>query len=142
MTEINSENVMGNLSFNLPFSSVHVCEIPLRMPSLNTYINECRKNKYAGAKLKAEIEKEMEPYIRSIPHYDKPVRISFIWYEENKRRDLDGIAFGKKFILDAMVKYGVLTDDSRKYVTGFTDSFEYAKESKVVLMILEVDDET
>lgn len=27
-------------------------EIPLRLPSLNYYINECRKNRYAGANMK------------------------------------------------------------------------------------------
>jgi len=34
-----------------------------------------------------------------------------------------------------------LEDDNRKYVCGFTDSFYYGKEWKVVLEIEEVDNE-
>lgn len=119
---------------------IYKTTIPLRMPSLNTYINECRKNRYAGATLKADVEKDIALFLRRLPNFKKPVRINFTWIEPNKKRDLDGIAFGKKFILDAMVKVGVLTDDSRKYVTGFTDSFKYAKYAEVILEIEEVDE--
>ena len=31
-------------------------EIPFRLPSLNQYINECRKNRYAGASMKKNVE--------------------------------------------------------------------------------------
>ena len=31
-------------------------EIPFRLPSLNQYINECRRNRYAGAKMKKDVE--------------------------------------------------------------------------------------
>lgn len=113
--------------------------IEMKLPSCNTYINECRRNKYAAAKMKADIEEEIGWYLRDLPRYERPVKIAFHWIEENKRRDLDGIAFGKKFILDAMVKCGILTDDNRKCVTSFTDTFDYAKEAKVILEIEEVE---
>jgi hypothetical protein len=35
---------------------------------------------------------------------------------------------------------GKLPDDSRKYVEGFSDRFEYGKEDKVILYITEVDE--
>ena len=110
-------------------------EIPLKLPSCNDYINECRKNRYAGAKMKAEIEESIGWYLMKLPKFEKPVKINFKWIEGNKRRDLDGICFGKKFILDALVKSGKLTDDNRNYVYAFTDTFEYAKETKVILTI-------
>ena len=113
-------------------------EIPMKLPSCNTYINECRKNKYAAAKMKADIEDEIGWYFRDLPKFEKPVKIHFHWVEDNKRRDLDGICFGKKFILDAMVKSGVLKDDNRKCVTAFTDTFGYEKEARVILEIEEV----
>lgn len=113
-------------------------EIPMRLPSLNQYIFECRKNKYAGANMKKQIEKDLAWYINKLPRYDKPIQIHFHWIEENKRRDLDNICFAKKFILDALVKAGKLKDDNRNCVGGFTDTFEYAKESKVILEIKEV----
>lgn len=34
------------------------CEIELKLPSLNEYINACRKNRYAGASMKTKIEND------------------------------------------------------------------------------------
>ena len=113
-------------------------EIPFRLPSLNQYINECRKNRYAGAKMKKDVDADIGWYINTLPKYQKPIKIHFHWIEENKRRDFDNICFAKKFILDSMVKAGKLKDDNRNYVVGLEDSFEYAKESKVILEIEEV----
>lgn len=114
------------------------CKIPLKLPSCNDYINECRKNRYAGAKMKSDVEEQIGIYISSLPRFERPVKIAFKWTEGNKRRDLDGICFAKKFILDALVKYGVLSDDNRKCVTSFTDSFSYGKETYVDIEIEEV----
>jgi len=113
-------------------------EIPMKLPSLNQYINECRKNKYAGANMKAKIERDLALYINTLPTYKNPVKIHFHWVEGNKRRDLDNVCFAKKFILDSMVKCGKLKDDNRNCVTGFIDTFDYGKETKVILDIEEV----
>ena len=112
-------------------------EILYKFPSLNEYVNECRKNKFAGAKMKAKIESDIAYYINMLPTYKKSITIHFHWVEENKRRDLDNICFAKKFILDCMVKCGKLKDDNRKCVVGFTDTFSYGKTSKVILDIKE-----
>lgn len=128
------EKISSELSEKVTFE----VEIPLKLPSCNDYILECRRNKYAGAKMKREIEEQICWYIKKLPRFEHPVTINFHWIEGNKRRDLDGICFGKKFILDAMVKAGVLSDDNRKIVTAFTDTFEYAKETKVIIRITEV----
>lgn len=113
-------------------------EIPMKFPSLNQYINECRKNKFAGNKMKQEIENDIMYFINRLPQFKKPIQIHFHWIEGNKKRDLDNICFAKKFILDAMVKAGKLKDDNRKCVSGFIDTFEYGKETKVILKIKEV----
>ena len=117
------------------------CEIPLKLPSLNEYINECRKNKYAGGKMKKEVENDISIFIQRLPQFEKPIKINFTWIEGNKRRDLDNVAFAKKFILDALVKNGKLKDDNRRCVTAFTDTFEYSDDWKVILEIEEIDDE-
>lgn len=114
-------------------------EIPFKLPSCNDYINACRYNRYYSAKMKKDTEEQIGIYIRKLPNFDKPVKIKFHWIEGNKKRDLDGICFAKKFILDSLVKAGKLKNDNRKYVAGFTDTFEYAKESKVILEITEED---
>lgn len=112
-------------------------EIPMKLPSLNQYINECRKNRYAGANMKRKIEEELSWYINTMPQYKNPIKIHFHWIEGNKKRDLDNVCFAKKFILDCMVKTGKLKDDNRNYVVGFTDTFEYGNETKVILTIEE-----
>ena len=64
--------------------------------------------------------------------------ITFNWIESNRKRDLDNVAFAKKFILDALVKCGKMKDDNRNYVLGFVDEFFYSNETKVILKIEEV----
>ena len=117
---------------------VYRIEIPYRFMSFNQYINECRKNKYSGARAKKKIQNDIGWYIRQLPVFDKPIKIHFHWIEENKRRDLDNVFYAKKFILDSMVECGRLQDDNRKFVQGFTDSIAYDKESKVILTIKEI----
>lgn len=78
-------------------------EIPMKMPSLNDYTKACRRNKYAGAALKKKTEKQIRPYIKDIPVIEGRVIVSFLWVENNQKRDPDNIAFAKKFILDALV---------------------------------------
>lgn len=111
--------------------------IPLRLPGLNEYTRANRTSKYEGAKIKAHYERAIGVYLRKArcPKLRPPVTIDFLWIEENRRRDLDNIAFAKKFILDALVSCGYLEDDNRKVVTAFRDSFAYAKESAVILTI-------
>ena len=62
----------------------------------------------------------------------------FEWHERTKKRDADNIASAKKFILDALVKNGVLEDDSRKYVKGFYDVIVDDKSDFVVVELVEI----
>jgi Holliday junction resolvase RusA-like endonuclease len=117
-----------------------ICEIPMKLPSLNEYINVCRSNPYQASKFKRDIESDIGVFIRRLPRFERPVKIHFHWIEGNKRRDLDNVCYAKKHILDALVKFGKLKDDSRRYVTAFKDTFEYAKEAKVIITIEEVDE--
>ena len=96
-----------------------------RLPSLNYYVNSCRTNRFAAAKMKKECEELITHYIKNsvMETYKEPVTIRFSWYEKNTRRDKDNIAFGKKFILDALQKTGVLENDNWHCVTGFVDEF-------------------
>ena len=116
-------------------------EIDKRLIGLNEYTRQNRTNKYVGATAKKQEQAYIIWCIREQLgniKIDKPVIGHFTWIEENKRRDLDNICFAKKFILDALVESGVLKDDNRKIVTNFTDSFEYADKSKVVVELEEI----
>ena len=112
--------------------------IDMKLPSLNDFIKVCRTNKYYANKYKAKLEQEIGLFLAKMPKWDNPIKIHFHWVEGNKKRDLDNICFAKKFILDSMVKNGKLNDDNRKYVTAFTDTFEYGNKTKVVLEIEEI----
>lgn len=116
-------------------------EIKERLPSFNEYTRVSRSNRYAGATMKKNTEMKIWGYIlNELKHVkiEKPVFIIFTWIEENKKRDLDNICFAKKFILDALQKAGVIENDNSRHVTGFTDKFEYADKSKVIVELEEV----
>lgn len=110
-------------------------EIKMKLPSLNEYINVCRANRFRAGSYVKGIEDQIGWFLTGLPVYHNPIWIHFHWIEQNRKRDLDNIAFAKKFILDAMVKMKKIKDDSSKYVAGFTDTFDYGKETKVILYI-------
>lgn len=116
----------------------YTVEIPLKLPSLNDYIRACRTNAYAGAKLKSSIEEQIGWYLVKLPKLNPPIFVEFIWVEGNHKRDLDNASFGKKFILDAMVKMQKIPDDNQHNVVGFKDQFEHDKQFKVIMTIQEV----
>lgn len=118
--------------------AIYRAEIELKLPSCNDYINACRKNRYFAAKMKREVEEQIQWYIKGIPRLKKPVFITFIWVENNKKRDLDGICFAKKFILDALQKAEVIENDNQRHIKGFIDKFEYADKSKVIVELEEI----
>lgn len=114
-------------------------EIPYKFPSLNDYVRACRSNKYAGGKMKRKVQDDIGWYINALPRFDKPITIHFHWIEGNRKRDLDNIMHGMKYILDSMVELGKIEDDDASHVKGFLDTFEYGKEWKVIMEIREVE---
>lgn len=69
------------------------------------------------------------------------VTLAFRWYEPNKRRDLDNIAFAKKFIQDALVRTEIIERDDWNGVAGFTDEFFVDKENpRIEVEIKEVEE--
>ena len=116
--------------------------LPLRLHSLNVYISACRSKPTIGAKMKKDDQSSVEWFIRSqlrgvrIKH---PVRMSYKWYEPNRKRDLDNVSsYGRKVIQDALVEVGVLKDDSWKQVTGFSDEFFVDKKTPRIEIEIEV----
>lgn len=94
-----------------------------QLPSLNEYVNAERSNRYKGARLKKDTERLIKLYIakshklgtiRKVSNY--PINISIRWYEKDCRRDADNVFFAVKFILDSLVSYGIIENDSRKYI--------------------------
>lgn len=111
------------------------------LTALNKYIGALNRNRFMGAKLKRDETERVatECMVAGLEACLEPVTLHFHWYMKNDRKDLDNIAFAKKFILDGMVQAGLLYDDSHKWVRGFTDSFEIDKSNpRVEIEIKEV----
>lgn len=72
--------------------------------------------------------------IRPIPG---AVSFSFEWHEPNRRRDPDNItAAGRKLILDALVRCGVLDGDGWKVVKGWSDDFSVSKDNPCIVVTI------
>lgn len=96
--------------------------INFRLPSLNDYITANRTNKHAGNKFKTDVDESIGWRIKqakvagNLTPKEEPVDILIDFYEPNRRRDVDNIQSATKYILDALVKQGILKNDGRKYV--------------------------
>lgn len=111
-----------------------------KLSNLNDYTKACRTNRFLGAKMKDENEKIVLFYIAEQlkdVRIEKKVFISYIWYEANMKRDLDNIAFAKKFIQDALVQSEVLKNDGWKNIAGFKDNFYIDKENPRIVVEIE-----
>ena len=107
-----------------------------RLDGLNEYTKINRANKFGGNDCK---KKNQEKVIKGILKafrerkiswvYKYPVKLKITWYEPNKRRDIDNVTFGTKFILDALVRKEVLKNDSQKYVNGIEHEVLVDKEN-------------
>lgn len=113
-----------------------------QLPNLNDYTTACRTHRQVGAKMKKKAEDIISAYIMQQlkgVEYKNAVKLSFRWYEPNKKRDLDNICFAKKFILDALVSNGVIIADGWRGVIGFTDEFYVdAKNPRIEVDIEEI----
>ena len=98
----------------------------------NTFQNKTRSNKFAGAKIKKEETERIyweckQQKLSPVKEY--PVEIIFRWYSKDNRKDIDNVAFSKKFVLDSLVLAGVLEGDGRKFISGFIDEFYISKDN-------------
>ena len=114
-------------------------EIPNRLPGLNEYTRANRSNARAGGRMKREAEEVIiwAAKAAGLKPMAGKVYARFIWIEPNMRRDLDNIAFAKKFIFDTLQKMGVIKNDDWRGVAGFSDTFRLNKANPRVIVELE-----
>ena len=107
--------------------------------TLNEYTNANRSNRYIGAKIKKNETHYCEiccvNQLKPVLSY--PIDISIEWYQ-NGRKDPDNVSFGIKFILDGMVKAGIIENDGQKQIRNISHSFVKSKVDKVIVKIKEV----
>jgi len=117
----------------------HTLTIPGQLPGLNEYIAAERANRYKAAAMKRDAEQLIglcaRSQLRSI-RFTNPVTIHYAWYEPNRRRDKDNIAFARKFIQDALVNAGVLQGDGWRHINGFSDTFKVDQRNPRIEIII------
>jgi len=113
--------------------------IDWKLDGLNEYTTANRSNPHAGAQMKKRNEEIVVYAIRQhrIKPVSKPVRLEYLWIEKDERRDADNIAFAQKFVQDALVSAGVLPNDNRKWVRGFSHDFRRGDRTGVQVTITE-----
>lgn len=95
---------------------------------LNDYIRVERANKFGAASIKENETARAERACDGLPKLARyPVDVTFTWYREDRRTDPDNIGFAAKFVLDGMVKAGVLRDDGMTEIASITHRFKVDK---------------
>lgn len=106
--------------------------IPNTLPGLNELIAATNHNKYEGNKLKGETEELICACIKAglgdFEPFDNVVQVHIRFVEKNRCRDYDNIMAGQKFIMDALIKAGVIYNDSQAFVMPNTFEFGVDKE--------------
>ena len=112
-----------------------------RLDNLNDYIKALDTSRYKGSALKNENESKVLQEIYSQfgrLRIIKPVKMHYIWYEKDKRRDLDNVSsFGRKVIQDALVKSRVLQNDGWNEIKGFSDEFYVDSKNPRIEVLIE-----
>ena len=113
-----------------------------RLVGMNEIIGAARNNRFSSASQKksqmqivtdAIIADEVFRKLR----FEKKVNIYVSFIEKSSRRDIDNITSANKFILDSIVNYGILIDDSQKYVTKIVSEVFVDKENPRIEVRLE-----
>ena len=101
--------------------------IPTTLPTLNEIIAAAKSGQGKGnaySRMKKSVtdavcwcakEAKLQPMDQ--------VTILCYWKEKTKRKDPDNLVAAKKFILDGLVKAGILPDDGWAHVLGFADKW-------------------
>lgn len=116
--------------------------IPGRLPSLNDIIDEARGNKYKSADTKKEMTElcAWEAKRQHVSPMTVPIILSVFWVEKNRKRDIDGISAGAKFILDGLQLANVIANDNWKCVIGITHRFAVdASNPRIVVELIETE---
>lgn len=107
-----------------------------RFPSLNEYIDAERTVRFKAAAMKRKYTDLVVEAAHNMPAFLDPVHVTFDWYERDRRRDPDNIRFGAKFVLDGLVKAGVIKNDTQRWISGIEDRYHVdAKRPRVVVTL-------
>jgi Holliday junction resolvase RusA-like endonuclease len=95
--------------------------------TLNQYINIERGNKFGAASVKKRLTNKVS-FLAAKSKFkvepDVKHDIVVTWFKPDNRTDHDNISFAVKFVLDGLIKAGILQNDSPKYIGSIIHHFE------------------
>src|SRR5699024_4322697 len=84
--------------------------IPGELPTLNEIIAASKSHHMQYANMKKDYTALVMIHAKGLPKMEW-ADIEITWYCKDRRKDLDNVMTGQKFILDGLVKAGVLRND-------------------------------
>lgn len=118
-------------------SQRYIWRIMGRLPGLNEVTAVNRRNRYAGAKQKRQVESVIAVQLQPRPSLTGKYHVHLTWYEPSKRRDPDNIASAIKFVLDAMQEVGILSNDGWEHIISLHHAFVVADDYAVKIEFCE-----
>jgi Holliday junction resolvase RusA-like endonuclease len=111
-----------------------------KLPGLNDIIRASRSHWSKGAQQKKLWTHGCAMYAVRLEKITSPCKIQFAWYEPDKRRDIDNVAAGAKFIIDGLVDAGKLPHDGRDWVRQIVHLFPEPdkKNPRIEIQIMEL----
>ena len=110
-----------------------------KFPSLNKYVDACRRNHFAGNKMIHDAEKKIIKALEGQKPLKTPIQINYLFCEENRRRDHDNVSsFFHKVFQDSLTKAGLIPNDGWNEISGYKDDFTVDKDNpRIEVMIFE-----
>jgi hypothetical protein len=110
------------------------------MPTMSDIISESKKHYACYSKMKKKFTNMVWAFavMSKVRKAELPIVVHIMWHEKKgSRRDPDNVAAAKKFILDGIVKAGVIPNDSHKWICKTVDMYKYNQDKYLVEVFLE-----
>jgi len=110
-----------------------------KIPTLNEYINVERTNRYGAASMKKSATTgcmvESLNY-RGLIDPNGLYDVVACWETADNKLDPDNVYFGIKFVLDGMVKAGIINNDGRKNIRNINNKIDTTGKRKLILTLI------
>jgi Holliday junction resolvase RusA-like endonuclease len=106
-----------------------------KFPSMNDIIAASKRHYACYSKMKKDNGEIFQWGTKKLPKFNGPVVITFTWFYKNKRRDPDNIMAAQKFALDAIVKNGIIQDDTGEFIASIVHLFVLGEKDGVGIEI-------
>lgn len=114
--------------------------VPGEFPTFNKVLNLSKGHWSHYHKKKKNLTSLVKGIIGNPSFTHERVRAHFKWYRKTNRADPDNIAFAKKYVIDGIVKSGLLAEDRWDNIIKLEDEFGIDKEQpRVEVRITEVE---